>query len=167
MPEARAPRGFPTMAWGQSAVIDSGRPASPSQQTNSTSRQPRLRSSVSTSCQNLAPSLCWIQIPRTCVIGVDVDADHHVGGLVGDHAALSSMHNTIAFCGGFRYKPTTSTSLSSNLGSLDTLTVSTRWGLKPRPDHMRCTVAARTPTCLAIVRHHQSVAPAGVAVWSA
>lgn len=45
-------------AWGQTAVIDSGNPISPSQQTNNASRQPRLRSSVSTPCQNFAPSVC-------------------------------------------------------------------------------------------------------------
>ncbi|SIB65657.1 Uncharacterised protein [Mycobacteroides abscessus subsp. abscessus] len=55
-------------AAGHTAVIDSGRPVKPSQQTNSASRQPRLRSSVSTPCQNFAPSLCWIQIPRTCLL---------------------------------------------------------------------------------------------------
>src|SRR5262245_25230829 len=74
------------------------------------------------------------------------------------------MHNTIAFSGGFMYRPTTSTSLSSNFGSPDTLNVSTRCGLRPRFDQIRCTVAELTPTCLAIVRHDQCVAPAGVVV---
>src|SRR6187402_943266 len=74
------------------------------------------------------------------------------------------MHNTIALSGGFRYRPTTSTSLSSNFGSLDTLNVSTRWGCRPRSDQIRCTVAGLTPTRLAIVRHDQWVAPGGVVV---
>src|SRR5829696_4018203 len=75
-----------------------------------------------------------------------------------------SMHNTIAFSGGSKYKPTTSMSLSSNFGSLDTLNVSTRWGCNPRSDQIRCTVAGLTPTRLAIVRHDQCVAPGGVVV---
>src|SRR5262245_66678616 len=74
------------------------------------------------------------------------------------------MHNTIAFSGGFMYRPTTSTSLSSNFGSPDTLNVSTRCGLRPRFDQIRCTVAELTPTCLPIGRHDQCVAPAGVLV---
>ena len=74
------------------------------------------------------------------------------------------MHNTIAFSGGFKYRPTTSMSLSSNFGSLDTLNVSTRCGAKPRSDQIRCTVAGLTPTRLAIVRHDQCVAPGGVVV---
>src|SRR6476619_4403754 len=77
---------------------------------------------------------------------------------------FSSMHNTIAFSGGFKYSPTTSMSLSSNFGSVDTLKVSTRCGAKPRSDQIRCTVAGLTPTCLAIVRHDQCVAPGGVVV---
>ena len=43
-------------AWGQVASMASGRPFSPSQQTNNTSATPRLRISVSTLSQNLAPS---------------------------------------------------------------------------------------------------------------
>ncbi len=46
-----------TMAWGQVASIASGKPVSPSQQTISTSRTPRLGSSAQTPAQNLAPSL--------------------------------------------------------------------------------------------------------------
>src|SRR6516225_9883552 len=48
---------------------------------------------------------------------------------------FSSMHSTIAFSGGLRYSPTTSVSFSSNAGSVETLNVSTRCGLRPRvPD---------------------------------
>ena len=53
------------------------------------------------------------------------------------------MHSTIAFSGGFRYRPTTSTSFSSNRGSFESLNVSTRCGLIPRADQIRCTVAGR------------------------
>jgi hypothetical protein len=45
-----------TDAWGQVASMASGRPLSPSQQTNKTSSTPRLRTSVNTAAQNLAPS---------------------------------------------------------------------------------------------------------------
>ena len=72
------------------------------------------------------------------------------------------MHSTIAFSGGFRYRPTTSISFSSNFGSLDSLNVSTRCGLSPRAAHTRCTVAADTPAFAAIVRHDQWVWPSGV-----
>ena len=41
--------------------------------------------------------------------------------------------------------PTTSMSLSSNCGSLDTLNVSTRCGCNPSSDQIRCTVAELTP----------------------
>jgi hypothetical protein len=45
----------------------SGNPVSPSQQTISTSRMPRLRSSAHTPAQNFAPSLACTQIPSTCL----------------------------------------------------------------------------------------------------
>ena len=59
---------------------------------------------------------------------------------------FSSMHSTIALSGGFRYRPTTSISFSSNFGSLDSLKVFTRCGLRPRAAHTRCTVSSETPT---------------------
>ena len=72
------------------------------------------------------------------------------------------MQRTIAFSGGFRYRPTTSTSFSSNRSSLDSLKVSTRCGFKPRADQIRCTVAGDTPCALAIDRQLQCVSPSGV-----
>ena len=72
------------------------------------------------------------------------------------------MHNTIAFSGGFKYSPTTSTSFSSNRGSFDTLNVFTRCGFNPRAYHTRCTVDLDTPAAAAIVRHHQCVSPFGL-----
>src|ERR1700751_5184969 len=75
---------------------------------------------------------------------------------------FSSMHSTIAFSGGLRYRPTTSISFSSNFGSLDSLNVWTRCGFKPRAAHTRCTVAGETPALAAIVRHDQWVWPSGV-----
>src|SRR5512135_1443670 len=59
---------------------------------------------------------------------------------------FSSRHSTTAFSGGFRYSPTTSTSFSSNRGSVDNLNVSTRCGCSPRARQTRCTVSRLTPT---------------------
>src|ERR1035441_2159964 len=50
---------------------------------------------------------------------------------------FSSNDNAMAASGGFMYTPTTSISLSSNFGSIDTLKVLTRWGLSPRAFHSR------------------------------
>ena len=57
-----------TLVWGQVASIASGSPVSPSQQTNSTSRTPRLASSAQTPAQNFAPSLFCTQMPSTCLM---------------------------------------------------------------------------------------------------
>src|SRR5438046_909969 len=43
---------------------------------------------------------------------------------------FSSTHNTIPFCGGFKYRPTTSVNFSMNLGSRDSLKVRLRCGLR-------------------------------------
>src|SRR5512146_1052701 len=75
---------------------------------------------------------------------------------------FSSRQSTTALSGGFRYRPTTSTSFSSNRGSVDSLNVSTRCGCSPRARHTRCTVTRLTPTRAAIVRVDQCVAPGGV-----
>ncbi len=72
------------------------------------------------------------------------------------------MHKTTAFSGGFRYRPTTSTSFSSNRLSFDSLKVFTRCGASPRADQIRCTVAGLTPCALAMVRHDQCVSPGGL-----
>src|SRR3978361_2507764 len=72
------------------------------------------------------------------------------------------MQSPPALAGGSTYNPTTSTSFSSNNGSLDSLNVSTRCGFSPRADHTRCTVSLDTPTRSAIVRHDQCVSPSGV-----
>ncbi len=75
------------------------------------------------------------------------------------------MHNTIAFSGGFRYRPTTSTSFSSKRMSLESLKVLTLCGLSPRADQIRCTVAGETPCAFASDRQLQCVSPLGF-VWS-
>src|ERR1700739_3150021 len=99
----------------------------------------------------------WVIVsPRPFVIGSD--ARVRSSGCTED---FSSAHSTIAFSGGFRYRPTTSTSLSSNVGSLDTLNVSTRCGLRPNSCHTRCTVLFDTPATPAIVLVLQCVSPCG------
>jgi hypothetical protein len=45
---------------------------------------------------------------------------------------------------------------------LDTLNVSTWWGLRSSADQIRCTLAGLTPLALAMLRHDQWVSPAGV-----
>jgi hypothetical protein len=77
---------------------------------------------------------------------------------------FSSMHSTTALSGGLRYNPTTSTSFSSNRGSVLTLNVSTKCGLSPSADQIPCTDAGETPTRVAMPRTDQCVAPSGV-VW--
>lgn len=74
---------------------------------------------------------------------------------------FSSMHSTIAFSGGLRYTPTTSTSFSSKSGSPESLNVRTRCGCRSRADQIRCTVEEDTPARSAIVRHDQCVSLAG------
>ena len=53
------------------------------------------------------------------------------------HLVFSSTHSTIAVWGGFRYRPTTSRTLSMNCGSVDSLKVSTRCGLSPKARQIR------------------------------
>ena len=53
---------------------------------------------------------------------------------------FSSARKAIAFSGGFTQSPTASTSFSPVFGSLDSLNVSTRCGLRLRADHTCCTV---------------------------
>ena len=53
-------------------------------------------------------------------------------------------------------------SLSWKCRSLESVKVFTRWGLSPRADQMRATVAELTPACLAIDRHDQCVWPSGL-----
>ncbi len=57
-----------TVACGNVFSIASPTPTSPSQQTTSTSRRPRLARFAHTPAQNFAPSLACTQIPSTCLI---------------------------------------------------------------------------------------------------
>src|SRR5438046_909966 len=75
---------------------------------------------------------------------------------------FSSTHNTIPFCGGFKYRPTTSVNFSMNLGSRDSLKVRLRCGLRLCNCQSRFTVLLLTPWALAMVRQLQCVIPLGL-----
>src|SRR4051794_11353896 len=68
-----------TTASGKTEVIASGRPVRPSQQAIRTSRRPRLRSWVSTECQNFAPSDSAIQPATWTWSSLPVTVSQHVG----------------------------------------------------------------------------------------
>src|SRR5678815_856552 len=75
---------------------------------------------------------------------------------------FSSTHNTTAASGGSRYRPTTSYTLSTNNGSVDSLNVSTRCGLRPKPRQIRPIVDFDNPDFSAINLRDQCVAFLGV-----
>ena len=68
----------------------------------------------------------------------------------------------MAFCGGFKYRPTTSVSFSRNLGSRDSLKVSLRCGLMLWLRQTVFTVDLLMPCAAAIVRQLQCVLPSGL-----
>src|SRR5450755_3985936 len=75
---------------------------------------------------------------------------------------FSSTHNTIACCGGFRYRPTTSVNFSRNLASRDSLNVFVRCGLRLWLFQMLFTVDLLTSCASAIDRQLQCVIPLGL-----
>ncbi|MNT22481.1 hypothetical protein D3C72_1578640 [compost metagenome] len=74
---------------------------------------------------------------------------------------FSSTESTSALSGGFRYSPTTSTTLSAKCGSLLILKVFSRWGLRSAAAHTWATCQTVTPAYLAISRRLQWVASRG------
>src|SRR5712671_6693857 len=74
---------------------------------------------------------------------------------------FSSTHSTRACWGGFRYKPTMSSSFSAKAGSLLILKLSTRCGFRPWWRQMRRTLASLIPAAAAMVRVLQWVALGG------
>ena len=50
---------------------------------------------------------------------------------------FSSSHNTIALIGGFEYRPTMPRTFPMNIGAVDSLKVSWRWGCNPKACQMR------------------------------
>ena len=74
---------------------------------------------------------------------------------------FSSTHNTTAASGGFRYKPTTSRTLSMNCGSVDSLKSSIRWGFNPNVRQIREIAVWFNPTRCAIDLVDHCVEPSG------
>ena len=75
---------------------------------------------------------------------------------------FSSTHSTSAFSGGFMYSPTTSRTLSTNCGSVDSLNVSWRCGLSPNARQIREIADWLIPVAAAIDRVDQCVASTGL-----
>src|SRR5919206_3660604 len=75
---------------------------------------------------------------------------------------FSSAHSTTAPSGGLKYNPTTSNSLSTNNGSVDSLNVSTRCGLSSNLRQIRPMVDLDNPLRSAIDLRDQCVASFGV-----
>ena len=71
---------------------------------------------------------------------------------------FSSTHSTTARSGGLRYSPTTSRTLATNCGSLDSFQVSWRCGCSPNAFQIRSTADCVRPTSRAIERVDQCVA---------
>src|SRR5260370_13269676 len=69
------------------------------------------------------------------------------------------MQSTIACCGGFRYRPTTSVIFSRNFGSRESLKVSVRWGCKLWARQILLTVDFLTPWLCALALRHGSATP--------
>src|ERR1700749_3128733 len=78
---------------------------------------------------------------------------------------FSSTERTTAWAGGSTYRPTTSRSLSTNRGSVESLNCFTRCGCRPCARQMRWTELALMPTTFAIMAEVQWVASVGGAVW--
>ncbi|MBD2894393.1 hypothetical protein amrb99_33180 [Actinomadura sp. RB99] len=75
---------------------------------------------------------------------------------------FSSTARTSAFSGGFRYSPTTSRTLSTNCGSVDSFQVCTVCGLGPNARQIRETADCDIPVAAAIDRVDQCVSAPGV-----
>jgi hypothetical protein len=75
--------------------------------------------------------------------------------------ARSSTHSTTARSGGFRYRPTTSRTLATNWGSLDSVQLPWRWGWSPNACQILSTAFWVSQTSRSIDRVDQCVASAG------
>ena len=71
---------------------------------------------------------------------------HRLGPVQRLHLVFSSTHSTTAFSGGLWYRPTTSTTLSTNSGSVESLNPSTRCGLRSNRRQIRPIVDGDRPT---------------------
>src|SRR3954469_9219090 len=80
-----------TVACGNTEVIASGKPLSPSTTAIRISLRPRVLSSFITLSQNLAPSLCSIQSPSTSLSPIRIERQRHVNGLVLDQTLVADF----------------------------------------------------------------------------
>src|SRR5436190_20164148 len=74
---------------------------------------------------------------------------------------FSSTHSTTALSGGLWYRPTTSTTFSTNSGSDDSLNPSARCGLSPKSRQIRPIVDLLSPDLAAIDLRDQCLAFGG------
>ena len=86
-----------TVAWGQVARIDSGRPRRPSQHTINASARPRFLSSVSIVTHCLATVAAGGAQPQPQHVSVagQIDADGNVHGPVGDLGVVDLDHDGV------------------------------------------------------------------------
>ena len=75
---------------------------------------------------------------------------------------FSSTHSTTAFSGGWWYKPATSTTFSTNSGSVDSLKVPVKCGLMSNLRQIRPIVDLDRPARSAIEARDQRVASCGI-----
>src|SRR6266568_762093 len=75
---------------------------------------------------------------------------------------FSSTHSTTAFSGGLWYRPTTSTTFSTNSGSVDSLNVPVKCGLMSNLRQIRPIVDLLSPLRPAIEDRDQCVASGGI-----
>ena len=69
-------------------------------------------------------------VPPTLTQGKKQNPPIQSKGVQYEASYFASTHNTIACCGGFGYRPTTSADFSRNLESRDNSNVFTRWGFR-------------------------------------
>src|SRR6266576_1097788 len=81
-----------TTVWGNTEVIASGKPLSPSTTAIRISWTPRLRSSVITRSQNLAPSVCSIHSPRISLWPEQRRPDRQVQRPVADQTLIADFY---------------------------------------------------------------------------
>src|ERR1700731_2513646 len=81
-----------TTAWGNTEVIASGKPLSPSTTAIRMSWVPRLRSSVITRSQNFAPSVCSIHSPRISFVARATHPKRQVYRPVVDHSFVADLY---------------------------------------------------------------------------
>lgn len=80
------------MVSGNTALIASGKPFRPSTTAIRMPAMPRFLSSFCTLSQNLAPSVCSIQMPSTLLRAVRLDAQRDVHRLIADEPLVADLY---------------------------------------------------------------------------